>query len=235
MSGCDTCGGLGFVRADVPFGHPDFGKAIPCTCAVRRAAEAVAGKYWNEVPQHYQEFDINSFPRSDEGKSDAFQAACAFLREYPADYSLFFTGAPGTGKTGLGLSIIKSLRKRGACVVYVNVPQMFEELRKGFNEDNGAGYDRRFETLQTVELLMLDDIGVPRYTEWGLEKIYILIDARFRAHRTCIFTSDLPADKFRDKLGYRISSRILEYCRVVTVGGVDLRARGQSRWEKRKK
>ena len=75
-----------------------------------------------------------------------------------------------------------------------------------------------------IDLLVIDDFGVNRGTEWEMETLYNLVDARYEAEKFTIFTANLdPKKEFSDISNQRIYSRIKEMCRIVELNGKDFR------------
>ena len=72
-------------------------------------------------------------------------------------------------------------------------------------------------------LLILDDLGAEKTTDWALQSLYIIINKRLSEELQTIITSNLSLDELRDKIGDRIASRIAGMCKIVKLTGRDRR------------
>lgn len=104
-------------------------------------------------------------------------------------------------------------------VVFVRATTLFDQLRPGGDEDTR----RRIEDCQRAGLLVLDDIGAEKPSEWTCEKLYEVIDERYVQARPLIVTSNVPPSKLSEQVGERVMSRLAEMCEVVPVTGQDRR------------
>ena len=79
------------------------------------------------------------------------------------------------------------------------------------------------EQLSSVPFLVIDDFGVQRDTEWEVEMLYNLIDARYADQRLTIITTNRNIEEVRDLADGRIYSRFLEMCHIIHVQAPDYR------------
>ena len=103
----------------------------------------------------------------------------------------------GTGKTTLALLVAKAARDAGRSVAVYSVPRLLAEMRDTFDEDSADSHLKLFRRLTEVELLVLDDLGAERQTEWVLEQLYSLVNERWQDERSTVVTSNVP-DPYRD-------------------------------------
>lgn len=158
------------------------------------------------------------FPADDD--TAAWDNYSQWIESLPA-YHHFLTlvGGCGRGKThvALGLAIwaVTELQQR---VVYWQVPDFLNTLRHSFEDDNGPSYSQIMSRCKSVDLLVLDDLGMQRNSDWAIEQLDSLIDHRYVEGGQTIFTTNLtPA-----KLPKRIASRIREG-EIVMLAGADYR------------
>lgn len=139
----------------------------------------------------------------------------------PSSPSLLILGPTGTGKTFQAYGAIRDLAASGITVDWaaVTLPDMFASLRPR----DGAGTEAEFGKLAGVALLVLDDLGAAKVSEWTEEVLYRLINHRYEAMLPGIFTSNVPARELRGVLGARVASRLAEMCRQIALRGPDRR------------
>lgn len=155
---------------------------------------------------------------------DLRDAAAGFSPEH---HSLFFTGLGGTGKTHLAVAITANwLWKLGAAAVeFHKVPR----LLRWFHMRKPSEYDAEIERLARLKVLVLDDIGVEKDSEYNLGTLYEIIDARWSAKRNgLVVTSNLFPEDLAKKLDDdRLTSRLFGMCSVYRFKGNDMRLDGK--------
>lgn len=215
---CPQCGGAGWLRRDVPLGHPEFGRLVRCECAsadaqTRMLRRMVATSGLTEAM--LTEMTFASFKPL--GRPDLIRAraACQTFVEHP-DGWLYLYGGVGTGKTHLLAAIAGTLLRRGVGAYYQVVPELLDRIRATFDrEERDESFAALWERLLTADVLLLDDLGAEYPTAWVVERLYTLIDHRYRARQPTVIASNLPPER----LGGRIGSRIADV-RLTTVIGV---------------
>ena len=144
---------------------------------------------------------------------------------------LLLWGDVGTGKSFLAACIANALLEKGIPVLMTNFSKILNQM--------GAMYsDERYRyiiSFNRFSLLIIDDLGIERNTEYALEKVYAVIDERYKAGLPLIITTNLTINQIRnpeDVNHARIYSRVLEMCTPVHIPGYDRRtAIGKSKQE----
>lgn len=139
--------------------------------------------------------------------------------------SLLLLGPTGTGKTHQAYGALRAAVARPAAVRWeaVSAADMVAETR------GAKSVDDVLAKYTDTDLLLLDDLGVAKASEWTEEVTYRVIDHRYRECRPSIFTSNIAAPKLRDLLGERVASRLVEMCgSPVVLRGADRRLRSAS-------
>lgn len=225
---CPICQDAGYLRADVPVGHPSFGRLFPCECKRKELDEKVADKLQQLsnldvfTEQTFEDFDPDVL-----GTREAYEASLRFSRE-PMHQWLFLSGPCGTGKTHLAVAIAKhAMRWHNMSVYFAVVPDLLDHLRATFDPASGTAYDDRFTTIRDAQLLVLDDLGTENATPWAREKLYQIINHRYMQQLPTVITSNVDQRKVDD----RIMSRILDHrlTRHVEMDAEDYRRPGDVR------
>jgi len=160
---------------------------------------------------------------------------------------LFFQGTVGTGKSHLSVSIFRAIVGSnidrfgrpgsdngfvgelvfdGFYCSMISVVDLLGTLRESFGvEQLRAPARRLLNRARSDAVVILDDIGTEKPSEWVEEQLYALIDLRYRMQRSTIFTTNCSMKKLEGQIGRRSVSRIMEMCEGVKVGGEDWRKR----------
>jgi DNA replication protein DnaC len=221
-SGCPICRGLGFVYADVPLGHPDYGKAVPCRC-LRQDWEkkrfVQLQRYSNLGPLRALTFD-NLIP---EGRTQEDENRQRFHRAYEAAKTfahrpegwLVFIGPSGSGKTHLAAAIVNFRLGEGYPALFITASDLLDHLRATFGPSSDIPYDDLFEKVKNTPLLVLDDLGVQSGTPWAKEKLDQLLTHRFHARLPTVVTTDIPIEEMEERISARLRDDSL--CQIYTV------------------
>lgn len=136
---------------------------------------------------------------------------------------LLLYGGVGTGKTYLAACIANFLLDQGVSVVMTSFVRILQDMQ-GLN----TGWDEQqfMRKLNNVKLLVLDDLGAERSTDYALEKVYGIVDARYRARKPLILTTNLALAHMQsvtDIRYARIYDRVFEICYPIEFKGQSLR------------
>lgn len=148
--------------------------------------------------------------------------------------SLLLTGNTGTGKTYEAYGALRRIALSGPLVYEIRAVTSAD--MNGLLRPNGSprGVEEELRRLARIPLLLLDDLGSAKATEWVEETTYRIVNERYNACRPTIYTSNYPADArdehgvqqgpdLRTTLGERITSRLAEDMRVIAMRGADRR------------
>lgn len=148
--------------------------------------------------------------------------------------SLYIYGAPGTGKTFLAAVMAQELLKQGKSVIFTDTPSLLDEMKSTFDRESESTLESVMLKLSKVDVLVLDDLGTETPTEWAVERLYLIVNARYNAQKMLIVTSNYDLQQAAEKLnkpakgevgvtGSRIVSRIRGLCKVAQIRGADKR------------
>jgi DNA replication protein DnaC len=159
---------------------------------------------------------------ADSKQSKAFRQYCDKWKEMLAEnIGLLLFGDCGTGKSFYAGCIANEILNRYATpVVVTSIPRILNQL---FNTENKNGYIHR---LATVPLLILDDFGSERETDYALEQIFTVIDERYKAEKPIIITTNLSYEQLKNPADIRykrIYDRIIEMTVPFNLAGLSLR------------
>ena len=208
---CPICGGVGFVRRDLPVDHPDFGKSAVCTCRQSQIAQTERQRLYRlSNLDAFQNMTFETFKvqgRLGLGEAQlrslqfAFNQAQQFARS-PQGW-LLLMGGYGSGKTHLAAAIANQVVEMGGPTMFVTVPDLLDWLRFSF-EGGDSSLEQRLDDIRNVRLLVLDDLGTQNATPWAGEKLFVILNHRYVNRMPTVITTNLSMKEIDE----RISSRL---------------------------
>lgn len=146
------------------------------------------------------------------GSETAYKVAVKYVKTFKEwnGESLMLWGEPGNGKTHLAAAIVNELSKKGYIVVFQSVPELLQRIRSTFNGENKENETQIMRALLECDLLILDDIGAEKTTEWVEEKLFNIIDGRYRKELPTLYTSNLEPKELKNQVGKRSYDRMVE-------------------------
>jgi DNA replication protein DnaC len=136
---------------------------------------------------------------------------------------LYLCGGVGTGKTHLAVAVLNEVvRKKRVPSLFVTVPELLDNLREAYNKP-GRNLDEWMDAVQNADFLILDDLGSERVTDWVRERIFVIVNHRYRESLPTIFTSNTGPKDLAQQLGERTASRIIAMCDWIALEGEDYR------------
>lgn len=219
--------------------NPFTGKEAKVGCVCRCQAERMKAEEdrfrENERRTRLRRARMESFEESDCSEmtfeNDDMQNAVLSrqMRNYAAHFETFrekgqgviMFGDVGTGKTFYSACIANQLIDDGYSVLMTNFPSLIAKIQR--DQFKSTDYAK---LLASYDLLIVDDLGVERSSEYMQEQVYSIIDARYRAKKPILVSTNLTADELKhpkDVMAARIYGRILERCLPIKVEGANRR------------
>lgn len=247
MSECPQCNGSTWKIESAPDkrdGARMREVAVRCDCfyETRTARLLKAAR----IPDRYSGKTLKNFEIDFMGGSleQAWFYAEKMVKEYPAERAgLLLVGNLGIGKTHLASAVLRELiLTRGITGLFCSYAELLTAIRDTYNDSGGAKYFRdedgnRWETesqilnhIINVDVLLLDELGKMKASEWVLDKIREIIGGRYDKKRTTLVTTNFPLDPkkpteipLQEKIGADMVSRLREMCHIVEMEGPDYR------------
>lgn len=203
------CDGSGFIVDE------QSNTASDCRCRPSRIAKARAARLEARIPRRYAPL---TFEQLEGDALAAFPEQIRAVRRFVSRIAdnldqgrgVWIMGDVGTGKTSLAMMISKAALDAGRTVAIYSLPRLMNLIRESIDQEDGvAGF---LDLLSSVDLLHLDDVGAQLRTDWTVEQLYSLINARYEDRRSIVFTTNLGHDELREQVGERVFSRLVEMC-----------------------
>ena len=224
---CPTCHGVGWLRQDLPFEHPHWGKLVPCDdCGVvhrRRIArfDRYSSRRGRALRQSFDNFCLGGFAGA---ARPAYNAALAFAAD-PRGW-LVIHGPKGSGKSHLAAAITNHLIDEARTpTLFLTAPDLLHglraEIRASLAGDGDPHTSELLDIAREAPVLVLDDLGAERWTAWAEEKIFLLFDYRYRMELPTVILTNEALESFPGRIYSRLGDRLL--CRRVRNSAPDYR------------
>src|SRR3989441_4723293 len=231
---CSVCGGTGWK-----FSGPDR-RVVRCDCRLKSRAEALLAAA--RIPKRYEHCELSNYEFDGPHRhlAPARMAACKFVEEYPLDNTgLLLIGSIGTGKTHLAVGVIKELVvSKGIPCLFYDYRELLKQIQNSYNDSVRATELEVLRPVFEAEVLVLDELGAVKPTEWVWDTVALILNTRYNDNRTTLITTnfdDKPAssvggprgatrdETLGDRIGERMRSRLHEMCRIIKMEGRDFR------------
>ncbi len=253
---CPLCAGTGWKAVDgLATGSGKTERRVTrCDCQLRQRAQSLVESA--RIPRRYEHCELSNYEFDGQYRSlaPARMAACKFVEEYPIDKTgLLLIGTIGVGKTHLAVGMIKELMLgKGIACLFYDYRELLKQIQNSYNDSVKTTELDVLRPVFETEVLVLDELGAVRPTEWVWDTVSLILNTRYNDNRTTIITTNyrnLPereqpgnlrstspeAAKYaseQETLGGRIGnsmrSRLHEMCRIVIMEGQDYRERVKS-------
>lgn len=241
---CAACGDMGVLGWKTPRHYP-LAEVEFCTClcgvaALDAAKRAEAAKRQRQldamfaaagIPMHFRGMTVDTLYQvaGDDGdKREGITAArelveTGFTR---GKNGLYIHGTFGVGKTGVVTPILRNYVDNGLTGLWIEFYDFTDEVQSRYRSNAEDTAQAAIKQAQEVDMLLLDDVGNPKIkteTDDRSKILYQVVNARHNHARPTLITSNLAPKEFVEQFGARTWERIAESCRVVRMGGRNLR------------
>jgi DNA replication protein DnaC len=245
---CPICGGTGWQT--IVSGKDR--EAAPCECRVKGRAQRLLTAA--HIPPRYEHCDFSTFQYdpADKNQTSVIKArtfAGRFVEDYPVEKTgILFVGTVGVGKTHLAVGIVKALIwEKGIHCLFCDYRELLKSIQNSYNTSVQATEMEILRPVFEAEVLLLDELGAVRSTEWVFDTVNYILNSRYNNNKTTIITTNFPdkpeqdkaevdnlssrsaADRaarretLGDRIGERMRSRLHEMCKKVEIEGPDYR------------
>lgn len=214
---------------------------VPCKCMNQSKNFNRIKKLYDSanIPEHFRKARVETIEHEHDKTASLFAAKdtiSEFLATSPvtnqaSPLGFYMYGGTGCGKTHLAISILNvMILKYGIQSRYCKFSKDFiNALKASYNKKDDWG-DQELDSsakiekeLQTVPVLVIDDFGVTKDSDWSLEKTYDLLTTRLEANRITIITSNTKMEDLAGVFSNRIFSRLCEMTRPIEFLNIDYR------------
>jgi DNA replication protein DnaC len=208
---CPLCGGVGFLRLEVPVGHPDFGRLQVCACRQAQVSRQVHSRlYAMSRLEELEHLTFDTFkPRGYIGlppfQADSLERAYNQSRIFASSLEgwLLLQGGFGCGKTHLAAAIANFAVSLGVPTLFITVPDMLDQLRSAYG-DAETTFEERFDEIRQARLLILDDFGTQNATPWAQEKLFQIINYRYINRLPLVVTTNVNLEEIENRIRSRL-------------------------------
>ncbi len=242
---CPICQGTGWK----PVEANGVRQVARCDCEKATVGDSLLKQA--QIPKRYEHcafenFDIRKDPRTGQPNRSLVAAKLysqKLVEEYPTDFGLLFIGPTGTGKTHLGVAVLRELMfRKGIPCLYYDFLKLLKDIRDSYNPVSHTSEMRVLSPVLEAEVLLLDDLTASDPTDWVRETLAYIINSRYNEKKVTLITTTLahrasvrrsavrsPSGDAVDidhsiaQLGPTLSSRLYEMCKLIEMTSDDYR------------
>jgi DNA replication protein DnaC len=224
---CELCDDYGWR----PIEQNGVRRFTRCDCRRDKLGQQRLGDA--NIPKRYQHCTIANFTIYNETLERAAAKARAIAEAFPVvSKGLFLEGQPGVGKTHLAVAVLRQIiQNTGARGLFYDTRELLKLIRSTYDASIRTTESEVLRPVMTADVLVLDDIGAEKTSEWVEETMNLIVNTRYNERRLTFFTSNYPdipesegeINSLVARVGYRMRSRLHEMCEFLELDGADYR------------
>ena len=224
---CPKCDGTGWLAVE----REGVRRVERCVCWSERVTSQLVADA--RIPPRYARCTLENFlVYPNEKLASALAQARKFADAFPAvQKGLCLIGPPGIGKTHIAAAVLRRIiEEKHVRGLFYDVRDLLRVIRSTYNPVVRTAEMDIIRPVMTAELLVLDDLGAEKPSEWVEETMNLIVNTRYNERRPTIFTTnyqnvpdELDVDSLKARVGFRMHSRLLEMCEFLEYDGGDYR------------
>ena len=234
---CPKCSGTGWIIVE----RDAVSGAQPCDCRFQGRTSRMEAR--TQIPPLYAAASFDNFvvpgpenPIARRELTNVLLAVKNYVRDFPNESrpGLLLIGEPGSGKTHLAVAALRKILEKGFECLFCDYQGLLDRIRSGYDPGSNSSDKEAYRIALDAEVLMLDDLGAHRVTDWVEDTVTSIVTHRCNNRRALIATTNLPdgeagsmlMDKsaaggpeyritLEQRIGARARSRLFEMCTVI--------------------
>lgn len=191
---------------------------VSCSDSLVGLKKILAEKNGETFGERYQNKTFKNFDSENKERAYGICMRAAEAISNGEKKSVMITGPVGTGKTHLAVAIAQYCMEHGVVVKFGNITDLLQNMKRAFTKK-----DDILPELESVPLLVIDDLGKEVNTEWVQETMYSMLNYRYEHMLSTVITTNLSMSELQERLGEATVSRLVEMCEYVATDGKDHR------------